>query len=418
MVPAFIRAQGRRTRLRRRWISAIDDAQTSTGQASRSVLTVKITLDPMPVSTPRVIFDISRLIRRSIKSFATGVDRVDLIVGTNLAAQFKENCSFVHAGPLGPALLPYGVGTRMLAAIAAHWHGNPASLPPLAMALTRGMARLKLGGIDRPEDVTYVVASHSGLALRPGYLTRLDPSRRMRRLGYIYDLIPLEFPEYQRPESAATFRAFLEQLADGPIDFVTISTDTSERLRAHAAANGWTAGRIEPRVPRLADIQTLDKASGVTRPALKALLADPRPYFLMLSTIEPRKNHLLILHVWRTLAAEGIAPRLVVAGRRGWENEMVLDMLERCVAIRDHVVEFGDLTDAEITQLMRHARALLMPSFAEGLGLPVLEAGAFGLPAIVSDLAALREVAAPGTVFLDPLDAPAWRRAILAAASR
>ena len=54
-----------------------------------------------------------------------------------------------------------------------------------------------------------------------------------------------------------------------------------------------------------------------------------------------------------------------------------------------------------------------MPSFAEGLGLPLMEAGALGVPAIVSDLPALREIGPPGTVYLDPLDGPAWQDAIL-----
>jgi hypothetical protein len=72
-----------------------------------------------------------------------------------------------------------------------------------------------------------------------------------------------------------------------------------------------------------------------------------RPYFVALGTIEPRKNHLLLLNLWRQFApASGpAAPRLVVVGRRGWENENVLDMLERCSAIDGLVRETGPLPD-------------------------------------------------------------------------
>jgi glycosyltransferase involved in cell wall biosynthesis len=102
-----------------------------------------------------------------------------------------------------------------------------------------------------------------------------------------------------------------------------------------------------------------------------------------------------------------------VVGRRGWENENVLDMLERCAAIDGLVRETGALPDREVATLLRGARALLFPSFAEGFGLPLAEALALGVPAIVSDLPALREVGGAVPDYLDPMDGIAWRNAVL-----
>jgi glycosyltransferase involved in cell wall biosynthesis len=53
-----------------------------------------------------------------------------------------------------------------------------------------------------------------------------------------------------------------------------------------------------------------------------------------------------------------------------------------------------------------------MPSFAEGYGMPVTEALALGVPVLCSDLPALREAGGEVPLFLDPLDGPAWQRAI------
>ena len=106
-------------------------------------------------------------------------------------------------------------------------------------------------------------------------------------------------------------------------------------------------------------------------------------------------------------------PRLCIIGKRGWENENVLDMLDRCETIRNSVEEFGDLTDAEVQVLMKSSAALLFPSFIEGLGIPLLEAAALKLPCIVSDIPVFREIAPEGTVFLDPLDGLGWKRAIM-----
>ncbi len=136
-----------------------------------------------------------------------------------------------------------------------------------------------------------------------------------------------------------------------------------------------------------------------------------RPYFVCLGTIEPRKNHLLLLQLWRTLGA--CAPRLLIVGRRGWENENVLDLLDRCPALAEPIQELGAISDLHLTALLRGARALLMPSFAEGFGLPVAEALAHGTPVVCSDLPALREAGGVVPEYLDPLDAVSWRQAVL-----
>jgi glycosyltransferase involved in cell wall biosynthesis len=140
-----------------------------------------------------------------------------------------------------------------------------------------------------------------------------------------------------------------------------------------------------------------------------------RPYFLCVGTIEPRKNHLLLLHLWRRLVAlqGNQTPRLLIVGHRGWENENVLDLLDRCTALRGHVVELGIVPDTKLTALLRGARALLMPSFAEGFGLPVAEALVHGTPVLCSDLPALREAGGLVPEYLDPLDTPGWHAAVL-----
>src|SRR5581483_8051415 len=130
------------------------------------------------------------------------------------------------------------------------------------------------------------------------------------------------------------------------------------------------------------------------------------PYFVCVGTIEPRKNHLLLLNVWRRLAERlgAAAPRLVLVGQRGWENEQVIDMIERSPAVRGLVEERNDLSDAAMAKLLAGA---LAPSFGEGYGLPLVEALALGVPALASDIPAFREVAGGVAELLDPLDGPA-----------
>jgi glycosyltransferase involved in cell wall biosynthesis len=138
------------------------------------------------------------------------------------------------------------------------------------------------------------------------------------------------------------------------------------------------------------------------------------PYFLVVSTIEPRKNLAFLLQVWRRLAERHHehTPRLVLVGRRGWECENVVDLLERCEPLRGLVIERGPAPDAELSTWMHHAQALLFPSFIEGYGLPLMEALQVGTPVLASDLPVFREIAGDIPEYLDPLDGPAWLRRV------
>jgi glycosyltransferase involved in cell wall biosynthesis len=144
------------------------------------------------------------------------------------------------------------------------------------------------------------------------------------------------------------------------------------------------------------------------------------PYFVMVGTIEPRKNHLLLLHLWRRMVKQigSNTPRLVIIGRRGWENENVADLLERCDLIRDHVIEANDLHDLHVAQLIRGATALLAPSFLEGYGLPVVEALSLGTPVIASDIPVHHDAGDGFVDFIDPLNGGEWLAAIAAHSQR
>jgi glycosyltransferase involved in cell wall biosynthesis len=131
--------------------------------------------------------------------------------------------------------------------------------------------------------------------------------------------------------------------------------------------------------------------------------------------IEPRKNHRLILDVWQELRRQlgPSLPHLLVIGERGWKSDDVIGQLEENGHFHGHVRECGRMSDAAVAGMLRGARALLLPSLAEGYGLPLAEALACATPVLCSDVPAFREVGSDVPEYLDPTDCRVWRDAIL-----
>jgi glycosyltransferase involved in cell wall biosynthesis len=145
-------------------------------------------------------------------------------------------------------------------------------------------------------------------------------------------------------------------------------------------------------------------------------LTTDKNYFVVIATIEPRKNHLLLLNIWRDMAQQRSLdpmPKIYLVGKRGWENENVIDMVERCKPIDGLVHEASNLSDAELTSLLLGARALLYPTFAEGWGMPVVEALTLGVPVICSDIPELKESGQNIPDYIHPVDGLGWMNTII-----
>ncbi|WP_081066278.1 glycosyltransferase family 4 protein [Burkholderia cepacia] len=239
--------------------------------------------------------------------------------------------------------------------------------------------------------------SHNGME-HPRYYTAMK-HRQIRPVFMIHDLIPLTHAEYCRPGVDIAHRLRIRTALRHAAGLITNSEATLMSLHTEACEAGLAVppsivARLAPGVESLTDVP----------PPLR------EPYFVMLGTIEPRKNHWFMLHIWRRLVEQmgDEAPKLVIIGRRGWECENVIDMLERCVPLRKSVIEESDCSDARLHAWLRHARALLFPSFVEGYGMPLVEALTLGVPVLASDLSVFHEIASDFPDYIDPLDGPGW----------
>ncbi|WP_137129520.1 glycosyltransferase family 1 protein [Rhizobium sp. FY34] len=223
----------------------------------------------------------------------------------------------------------------------------------------------------------------------------------------LHDVIPLDMPDHVAPSSVRHHARMIKTTAD----YAQALIVTTEHVRQ--TVSSAIARHRESALPTLA--QALPVADVFSSTSSVASELSTSRYFVVCGSIEPRKNHLLLLDVWRKLvaAAGSSAPHLVIVGSIGWNGADILDRFEKCDATRGHIHPISGLSSPALTNLLQGAVALLMPSLNEGFGLPVVEARKLGVPVIVSDIPAHREVAGADACFLPTDDVTGWAETIV-----
>lgn len=343
-----------------------------------------------------MLIDISRLLGRAGQGrLPTGVDRVILAYVARWGRQAQ-------------AVLQKGTWRRLVPQVESQDLFALVQNPPadFSWQLGRLIARACVPpwpSQDAKGRVAFYLG-HSELD-RPGFAHWLHKTRQ-KPVFFVHDLIPITHPEYCRAGETQAHTQRMRLALQVGAGVVANSQATLDSLAVFAQQQALP---MPPAVVALLAPAALPVPDVSKRPMAA-------PYFVVLGTIEPRKNHGLLLHVWRELV--GLlgpdAPHLVVIGQRGWECENVVDMLERCSALGGHVHEVGRCSDAQLAAYLAHAQALLFPSFTEGYGMPLAEALMAGVPVIASDLPVFGEFAADVPQWVSPLDGMGWLRTVMA----
>jgi glycosyltransferase involved in cell wall biosynthesis len=133
-------------------------------------------------------------------------------------------------------------------------------------------------------------------------------------------------------------------------------------------------------------------------------------YFLTVGRLEPRKNHANLLRAWAKLSSP--RPRLVIAGQPHFGYQEIFD-LRQALRLTEDVAILENISDAELPAFYRNAKAFIFCSWAEGFGMPVLEAMASGVPVICSKTTALTEICADAALLISPENVEQFSEAIL-----
>ncbi|MFV0492923.1 MAG: glycosyltransferase [Pseudorhodobacter sp.] len=369
---------------------------------------------------PARLLDVTRLMSRLGRGPLTGVDRVEaaymaaLIAGetpcfglarTKTGWLLLDRSGLQGLSRLFDAELPQA--DRISRLMRRHDPMRARAETALRqLAIARNAALLLPQMLNRyvPHGFSALNTGHTNLS---GRVFRALRQGGVGRIGVlIHDTIPLDHPEFTRPDIPPIFARKLAATSAHADLVIHGSEATRDLTEAHLARMG--------RIPE-----------GVTAPlgvCPKAPMADPprpfpsnRPFFVTIGTIEPRKNHMFLLDLWQKLMAEipdTEMPALLILGKRGWQNAETFRRLDALGPLSAHIFEEPDADDARLSGLIAASRGLLFPSFTEGYGFPPLEAAALGVPVLLPRLPVYRETLGGYPIYLDKSDFYDWMEAV------
>jgi glycosyltransferase involved in cell wall biosynthesis len=224
----------------------------------------------------------------------------------------------------------------------------------------------------------------------------------VRFAAIVYDLIPLTHPQWVGRGYGKVFQSWLGGVLENADLILTISSYSRSVLGSYAEKGRMVVPRTKV-LPLGAGFRALPSPSFGT-----GAIADlPSVYVLYVSTLEPRKNHLLLVRVWRRLIekhGERNVPSLVFVGRLGWMIDDLMVELERSGFLAGKIIRLSDLPDTALSEVYRRCLFSVFPSFVEGWGLPVTESLEQGKLCIASNRASIPEAGGDLVDYIDPDD--------------
>jgi len=374
------------------------------------------------VKSGTILLDISRLVSRLPRATLTGVDRVE-----RAYLRFVLNRSGRVFGllrsPTGFLLLDRdGLSSLEARLEGRHTWPEPHWIDVRAMRARPGKAKVlahfrslavdrcsrlglkRLLARNRLSNGDYFNVGHSNLTNRVLSGCR---AAGLRVHVLIHDTLPLDVPQFMRADTIPRFQKRMNAVAKHA-DCVIHPNETTKRTTEAQLAK---LGRVPSGLvsPLGVDVPDPDLSG------LPDYLGSLEGVFLTVGTIEPRKNHGLLLDLWEALARDetiNSLPTLVLAGSRGWHDRAFFERLEASPLYGKSIFEAPNLDDRALAALYQKATALLFPSHAEGTGLPPLEAATLGCSIIAADLPVYRETLGSLPVYLSPVDMYPWLQII------
>ena len=247
------------------------------------------------------------------------------------------------------------------------------------------------------------------------YLIFLTQARAadVKIIGCLYDIIPLLYPDAVEEANCSAFHQWFAHILSQcdalicisksvALDYLAYLQETPiQNLRTRQV--GW--------FQLGADFDL--KNNIMPTPIVEAFITKNQNFFLSVGTIEPRKAYPIALAAFEKLWAQGDECIYVLVGRPGWNTSALQKVIIAHAEYGRKLYWFSDANDADLRLFYQRAQALVFPSFAEGFGMPLVEALYYGASVIASDIPVFREVGGAEVRYFSLLDADSLRQHIV-----
>lgn len=377
-----------------------------------------------------ILVDITRLLNSISKSATTGIDRVELkyyfhirksYANYKLVAKFRQTYYLIDNNKFQISISNYlnrdaknaNRPYKTKEVLRSYWFERDYLYYKIYRKFYKCCISLRLKNLVQKEKSRIIYINVSHLNLEDSFFLTFLKHNNIRIVCMLHDIIPITHPQFCTHLSYSKHSCRVLNMIDVANIIVCNSYYTKKVFLEYIEKNKiFWEGELE--VLQLGTEKLLQDTHILDLDLDNSLSAEN--YFLILGTIEPRKNHILILKIWMELLLEmgEDCPQLYIVGKRGWQTQEFFDELSVFKAKSKGLIkEFNDVGDSQLGLFIKNATCLLNPTFVEGWGMPVTEALSLNIPVICSDLEVLRESGQGLPIYIKVGNKEKWKNAIL-----
>lgn len=218
-------------------------------------------------------------------------------------------------------------------------------------------------------------------------------------VSVVYDLIPMTHPHFVAPGADVSFQGYLGKIAKYSNLIVAISDTVRDEVAAKVAEL-WPGENVCQDFRSFELGAQFKHQDGFIRSDITHAFDENAPY-LMVGTIDPRKNHGYLLEAFEQIWQEQPELKLCFIGSISSKGDKIIERIWSHPRYGSQLLALHNVSDAELNYAYEHARAVCFPSIVEGFGLPIVEAQWYGREVFASDTKIHREVGKDGVHYCD-----------------
>lgn len=324
----------------------------------------------------KIYIDVSVL---TLATFVTGIQRVTREIAVRLIGSEKEQVVLLHYNAAADSY--YKIDNK---AFVDYYTDHKGVKEKMITGEQVPISEMKEGCVFFDLDAAWMCR------MKRSYLLPLLKKQGVRIVAHIYDIISITHPQYCLERGVYNFMDFIGAHLQYADSIIVNAQATVDELKALTDRIGCKLPPCQV-VPLGADFGGRQIIEDGQMPEKLVAIVKDKPYILMVGTIEPRKNHKLLLAAYdKGLKALGY--NIIFAGYLGWNMEEFKETLHNHPDYGTRIHHLEGMEDDAITYLYQNAQFLAFCSYTEGFGLPIIEAIRRGTPVLSADVPVLREV--------------------------